>query len=115
MDFALTEDQQIFQAMVRDFATKELEPVAAKIDKEETFPAENVKKMGELGLMGVTFPEEYGGSGGDALHLVIATEEIARACAGTSTIFLASVSLAGYPIFKFGNEEQRRRFVVPLA
>lgn len=115
MDFALTEDQQIFRAMVRDFATKELEPVAARIDKEETFPAENVKKMGELGLMGVAIPEEYGGSGGDALHLAIATEEIARACAGTSTVFLASVSLACYPIFKFGNEEQRRRFVVPLA
>jgi butyryl-CoA dehydrogenase len=115
MDFALTEDQQIFQRMVRDFATKELQPVAAQIDEEEKFPAENVRKMAELGLMGVSFPEELGGSGGDSVHMVIATEEIARACASTSTIFLASVSLAGYPIYLFGTEEQKRRFLVPLA
>jgi butyryl-CoA dehydrogenase len=115
MDFALTEDQQIFQRMVRDFATNELQPVAAQVDDEEKFPAENVRKMAELGLMGVSIAEEYGGSGGDSVHLVIATEEIARACASTSTIYLASVSLACYPIYRFGTEEQKRRFVVPLA
>ena len=115
MDFALTEEQQMFQAMVRDFATKELEPLAAQVDEEEKFPAETVRKMAELGLMGVAIPEEYGGSGGDAIHVAIATEEVARACGGTSAIYLASVSLACYPIFKFGNEEQKRRFVVPLA
>jgi len=115
MDFGLTEDQQIFQRMVRDFATNELQPVAARVDDEEKFPAENVRKMAELGLMGVSIPEEYGGSGGDSIHLVIATEEIARACASTSTIYLASVSLACYPVYLFGTEEQKRRFVVPLA
>jgi len=115
MDFALTEDQQIFQRMVRDFATNELQPVAAQVDDEEKFPAENVRKMAELGLMGVSIAEEYGGSGGDSVHMVIATEEIARACASTSTIYLASVSLACYPIYQFGTEEQKRRFVVPLA
>jgi len=115
MDFALTEDQQIFQRMVRDFATNEIEPVAAQVDEEERFPAENVRKMAELGLMGVSIAEEYGGSGGDSMHLVIATEEIARACASTSTIFLASLSLACYPIYLFGTEEQKRRFVVPVA
>ena len=115
MDFALTEDQQIFQRMVRDFATNEIEPVAAEVDEEEKFPAENVRKMAELGLMGVSIAEEYGGSGGDSMHLVIATEEIARACASTSTIFLASLSLACYPIYLFGTEEQKRRFVVPVA
>ncbi len=115
MDFALTEDQQIFQRMVRDFATNEIEPVAAQVDEEEKFPAENVRKMAELGLMGVSIAEEYGGSGGDSMHLVIATEEIARACASTSTIYLASVSLACYPIYLFGTEEQKRRFVVPVA
>ena len=115
MDFALTEDQQIFQRMVRDFATNEIEPVAAQVDEEEKFPAENVRKMAELGLMGVSIAEEYGGSGGDSMHLVIATEEIARACASTSTIFLASLSLACYPIYLFGTEEQKRRFVVPVA
>ena len=115
MDFALTEDQQIFQRMVRDFATNEIEPVAAQVDEEEKFPAENVRKMAELGLMGVSIAEDYGGSGGDSMHLVIATEEIARACASTSTIFLASLSLACYPIYLFGTEEQKRRFVVPVA
>jgi butyryl-CoA dehydrogenase len=115
MDFALTEDQQIFQKMVRDFATNELQPVAAQVDDEEKFPAENVRKMAELGLMGVSIAEEYGGSGGDSVHMVIATEEIARACASTSTVYLASVSLACYPIYLFGTEEQKRRFVVPLA
>jgi butyryl-CoA dehydrogenase len=115
MDFALTEEQQMFQAMVRDCATKELQPRAAQVDEEEKFPAETVRKMAELGLMGVAIPEEYGGSGGDAIHVVIATEEVARGCGGTSAIYLASLSLACYPILKFGNEEQRRRFVVPLA
>jgi butyryl-CoA dehydrogenase len=115
MDFALTEDQQIFQKMVRDFATNELQPVAAQVDDEEKFPAENMRKMAELGLMGVSIAEEYGGSGGDSVHMVIATEEIARACASTSTVYLASVSLACYPIYLFGTEEQKRRFVVPLA
>jgi butyryl-CoA dehydrogenase len=115
MDFALTEDQQLFQTMVREFATNELQPAAARVDDEERFPAENVRKMGELGLMGVSIAEEYGGSGGDSVHMVIATEEIARACASTSTIFLASASLACYPMYLFGTEEQKRRFVVPLA
>jgi butyryl-CoA dehydrogenase len=115
MDFTLTEDQQLFQRMVREFATNELQPAAARVDDEEKFPADNVRKMAELGLMGVCIAEEYGGSGGDSLHMVIATEEIARACASTSTIYLASVSLACYPIYLFGTEEQKRRFVVPLA
>jgi butyryl-CoA dehydrogenase len=115
MDFGLTEDQQIFQRMVKDFATNELQPVAARVDDEEKFPAENVRKMAELGLMGVSLPEELGGSGGDSIHMVIATEEIARACASTSTIYLASVSLACYPMYLFGTEEQKRHFVTPLA
>ncbi|MDM8001267.1 MAG: acyl-CoA dehydrogenase [Dehalococcoidia bacterium] len=115
MDFALTEDQQIFQRMVRDFATNELQPVAAQVDEEEKFPAENIRKIAELGLMGVSISEEYGGSGGDAIHLVIATEEIARACASTSTVYLASLSLACYPIYMFGTDDQKKRFVVPVA
>jgi butyryl-CoA dehydrogenase len=115
MDFTLTEDQQIFQRMVREFATNELELVAGRMDEDERFPVENIKKMAKLGLMGVTIPEEYGGSGGDSIHLAIAVEEIARACGGTSAVYLASLSLACYPIYSFGTEEQRRRFVVPLA
>jgi len=115
MDFALTEDQQIFQRMVREFAANELEPAAGRMDEEERFPLESIRKMAELGLTGVTIPEEYGGSGGDNIHLAIAVEEIARACGGTSAVYLASLSLACYPIYTFGTEEQRRRFLVPLA
>jgi butyryl-CoA dehydrogenase len=115
MDFALTEDQQIFQRMVREFAANELEPVAGRMDEDERFPVENIRKMANLGLMGVTIPEEYGGSGGDSIHLVIAVEEIAHACGGTSAVYLASLSLACYPIYSFGTEEQRRHFVAPLA
>ncbi len=115
MDFSLTEDQQMFQRMVREFAQKELEPIAAQLDEEARFPTESYKKMAELGLFGVTIPEKYGGSGGDSVHLAIAVEEIARACGSTSTIYLASLSLACYPIYKFGTEEQKQRFVVPVA
>jgi len=115
MDFSLTEEQQMFQRMVRDFATRELEPRAAHIDEKEEFPAENIGKMAELGLFGITISEAYGGSGGDFIHLALATEEIARACASTSAIYLASLSLACYPIYTFGTEEQKGQFVFPLA
>ncbi|MCL0065809.1 acyl-CoA dehydrogenase [Dehalococcoidia bacterium] len=115
MDFSLTEDQRMLQQMVRDFALSELGPVAAEIDESEQFPAENIKKMGELGLFGVTIAEEYGGSAGDSMHLQLVTEEIARVCGSTSTIYLASLSLSCYPIYEFGTEEQKRHFVAPLA
>jgi len=115
MDFSLTEEQQMFKRMVRDFATTEIEPIAAQLDETEEFSWENWRKMAELGLTGVTIPEEYGGSGGGAIHLIIATEEIAHACAATSVILGADISLCCHSIYKFGNEEQKRRFVVPLA
>lgn len=115
MDFSLSEDQKIFQRMVRNFATKELEPIAAQIDETEEFPAEIIKKMADLGLFGVTISEKYGGSGGSSIHLQIAIEEISRISASVSTIYLASLSLACYPICKFGTEKQKLRFVVPLA
>ncbi len=115
MDFSLTEDQKMLKAMVRDFATKELEPIAAQIDEEASYPAESIGKMASLGLMGISFPEDYGGSGGGSMEVAIATEEIARVCGATGAIYLASLSLACYPIYRFGNEEQRQRFVVPVA
>jgi len=115
MDFSLSEEQLMFQRMVRDFAARELEPLAAEVDEKEAFPEESVRKMGELGLFGITIDEKYGGSGGDSIQLAIATEEIARACAATSAIYLASLSLACYPIYTFGSEEQKQRFVPPLA
>ncbi len=111
----MTEEQKMLKAMVRDFATKELEPIAAQIDEESRFPAESIKKMAELGLMGIPFPEEYGGSGEGPLEFAIAVEEIGRVCAATSTIYSVTAGLAGQPLYRFGNEEQRQRFVIPVA
>ncbi len=115
MDFSLTEDQKMLRTMVRDFAEKELEPIAAQIDEEAKFPAESIRKAAEIGLMGTAFPEEYGGSGGGAMEQAIIFEEIARICASTSVILIVTNELAGYPIYTFGNEEQKQRFLMPLA
>ncbi len=115
MDFSLTEEQKMLKAMVRDFATKELEPIAAEIDEEARFPTESVKKLAELGLFGITFPEKYGGSGRGKMEEVIVSEEMSRVCLSTSAILFGSAGLAGHPLYKFGNEEQRQRFVVPVA
>ena len=113
MDFSLTEEQKMLKAMVRDFAEKELEPVAAQIDVEARFPAESIKKMASLGLMAVPFPEEYGGSG--TIEFAIVEEEISRVCASTGAVYFVTAGLAGQPLYRFGNEEQRQRFVVPVA
>ncbi len=113
MDFSLTEQQKMLKAMVRDFAEKELEPIAAQIDEEARFPAESIKKMASLGLMAVPFPEEYGGSG--TIEFAIVEEEISRVCASTGTIYFVTAGLAGQPLYRFGNDEQRQRFVVPVA
>lgn len=115
MDFSFTEEQKMLKAMVRDFATKELEPIAAQIDEEAHFPAESIKKMAELGLMGIPFPEKYGGSGGGPVEFCIAVEEVSRVCAATGTIYFVTAGLAGQPLYRSGNEEQRQRWVVPVA
>lgn len=115
MDFSFTEEQKMLKAMVRDFAAKELEPIAAKIDEESKFPAESVKKMAELGLTGIAFPEEYGGGGGGATELSLAIEEISRVCAATGAILLVTAGLASGPIYVYGTEEQRKRFILPIA
>ncbi len=115
MDFTLTEEQKMLRAMARDFAEKELEPIAARIDEDASFPAAPVAKMAELGLMGVAFPEKYGGGGGGKIAEVIVGEELCRVSASVGTILFASAGLAGWPIFEFSNEEQRQRFTVPIA
>lgn len=115
MDLELTEQQRMFQAAVREFVEKEVAPRAAEVDEEARFPAETVKKMGELGLMGMTIPEEYGGAGTDTICYVIAVEEISRACASTGVIMSVNNSLVCEPISQFGTPEQKRRFLVPLA
>jgi len=115
MDFSLTEEQKMLKAMVADFASKELEPIAAQIDEEARFPAESIPKMAGLGLPGVGFPEEYGGSGGGTTEFCLVIEEISRVCAATGAILIASSGLAGLPIYMHGTEEQKKRFVPPIA
>jgi len=115
MDFELTEEHKMFRAMVREFATNEVKPMAKQIDEEDRFPLEIIKKAGSLGLLGITIPEEYGGSGGDNLSMAITAEELCRAAASVSTIILASLSLACYPIYKNGTEEQKQKYVPPIA
>ena len=115
MDFSLNEEQKMLKAMVRDFAEKELEPIAAQIDEEARFPAEQVRQMMALGLAGISFPEEYGGSGGGKMEEVIVAEELSRVSAAVAVILIVSAGLAGYPLYRFGSEEQRQRFVVPVA
>ena len=105
----------MFQEMVRGFAQKEVAPRAAEVDEEARFPAETIKKMGELGLMGVTIPEEYGGAGADTVCYVIAVEEISRACASTGVIMSVNNSLVCESIYHFGTTEQKRHFLIPLA
>ena len=115
MDFALTEEQQLLQKTARDFAKSEVLPKAAEIDREHRHPAELVKKMAELGLLGISVPEEYGGAGMDNVGYVLAMEEISRACASTGVIMSVNNSLVCDPILRFGNEEQKKQYLVPLA
>ncbi|MBW2149160.1 MAG: acyl-CoA dehydrogenase [Deltaproteobacteria bacterium] len=115
MNFDLTEEQRMIREMVRDFAERELQPVAGAIDREHRFPAEQIQKMAELGLMGIVVPPEYGGAGMDYVCYVIATEEVARVCASTSAVMSAHNSLCIGPIMDFGTEEQKKRWVIPLA
>ncbi|MDR1028757.1 MAG: acyl-CoA dehydrogenase family protein, partial [Clostridiales Family XIII bacterium] len=115
MLYKTTEDHERFRAKVREFAETEVRPLAFLLDKENEFPAEAVKKMGELGWMGIPFPEEYGGAGSDNLSYAIAVEELARADGGTGVILSAHTSLGSWPIYAYGTEEQKQKYLVPLA
>ena len=105
----------MLKTMVQELADKELEPIAAQTDEEATFPADNIRKMAELGLMGTAFPEEYGGSGGGITESAIVVEEISRVFSAIAVILIVSTLDCGYPIYHFGTEEQKQRFLVPLA
>ncbi|MCC6749427.1 MAG: acyl-CoA dehydrogenase [Deltaproteobacteria bacterium] len=115
MDFTLTEEQQLLQQTARDFARREVAPRAKAIDHEHSFPAELVRRMSELGLLGVAVPQAYGGAGMDAFSYVLAMEEISAACASTGVIMSVNNSLVCDPLLKFGTEEQKRAFLTPLA
>lgn len=115
MYYTTTQEQEELRSIIREFAEKEIKPIAFMLDKENEFPAEAIKNLGERGLMGIPYPKEYGGAGKDVLSYAIAVEELSRVDGGTGVILSAHVSLGSWPIFAFGTEEQKQKYLVPLA
>ena len=115
MDFSLTKHEELFLQMIREFAEKEVKPLAAEIDEEERFPTETVQKMSKLGLMGIPFPVEYGGAGGTNQIYSMAVEELSRVCGTTGVVVSAHTSLCCAPIYEFGTEEQKKKYLPKLC
>ena len=115
MNFTLTKEQELVRQMVRDFAVNEVKPIAAEIDVTERFPMENVKKMGELGMMGIPFPTEFGGAGGDVLSYILAVEELSKVCATTGVILSAHTSLCASLINENGTPIQKEKYLRDLC
>ena len=114
MDFHLSKEQEMVRKMYREFAETEVKPLAEEIDEEERFPMETVEKMGKLGMMGIYFPKEYGGAGGDVLSYAMCVEELAKVCGTTAVIVSAHTSLCCAPIFEHGTEEQKKKYLPDL-
>ena len=114
MDFHLTKEQEMVRKMYREFAETEVKPLAEEIDEEERFPMETVEKMAKLGMMGIYFPKEYGGAGGDVLSYAMCVEELAKVCGTTAVIVSAHTSLCCAPIFEHGTEEQKKKYLPDL-
>ncbi|TYO97819.1 acyl-CoA dehydrogenase [Desulfallas thermosapovorans] len=115
MDFSLTRDQKMIRDVVYEFAQQEIAPKAAYIDKSGEFPAEIMKKLADMDLMGLPFPEQYGGAGADYISYCLALEEITRACASTGITYEAHISLGCAPIYLFGSEEQKKKYLTMLC
>ena len=115
MLFQTTAAHEELRAKIRSFAEEEIKPLAFLMDQNNEFPEEAVKKLGKLGWMGIPYPKEYGGAGLDALSYAIAVEELARVDGGAGVILSAHVSLGSWPIFAYGTEEQKKKYLVPLA
>src|SRR5262249_61597088 len=115
MDLELSEEQQLLRGTAREFAKSEVLPVAAELDREHRYPEHLIKKLGELGFLGIAVPEQYGGGGMDTIAYVLVLEEIARACASTAVIMSVQNSLVEDPILKFGTEAQKKKWLPPLA
>jgi alkylation response protein AidB-like acyl-CoA dehydrogenase len=113
--FQLNEQQRMIRDLARDFANREIVPVAAELDASERFPKEIVRQMGELGLLGMNVEEQYGGAGLDTVCYVAAMEEISRGCASCGVIMSVNNSLVCWPLETYGSEEQKVRFLKPLA
>ncbi|MED2972524.1 acyl-CoA dehydrogenase [Fictibacillus sp. B-59209] len=115
MNYALTDEQAMIQKMMREFADEEVAPGAEQRDKEKKFPVGIFQKLGKLGIMGLPFPEEYGGGGADTISFAIAVEELSRACGSAGITYSAHVSLGGAPLYLFGTEEQKQKYLVPIC
>lgn len=115
MDFNFTEEQQLIQQNAREFALEYVEPVAAELDKTERYPKELIEKMTELDFMGICYPAEYGGAGADYLSYILVLEQICRSCASTGIIYSAHVSLGSFPIYNWGSEELKQKYLVPMC
>lgn len=111
----ISKEHEEFRKRIREFAEKEIEPKAKELDETGKFPFDTVKKLGEMGILGMVVPKEYGGSGYDTLSYSIAVEEISRVCGSTGITVAAHNSLGLYPIYLFGNEEQKRKYIPDLA
>ncbi|MBM7615988.1 acyl-CoA dehydrogenase [Alkaliphilus hydrothermalis] len=115
MNFNLSNEHVMLQKLYKEFAEKEVKPHAEEVDEKEEFPVETVKKMQKYGFMGIPFPKEYGGAGGDIIAYAMAVEELSKVCATTGVIVSAHTSLCAAPIYEFGTEEQKQKYLVPLA
>ena len=115
MQLELNDEQRMIQAVAREFADKEVRPIAAAIDRDARFPRDTVRRMGELGLMGIAVPEAHGGSGSDTVAYAVALEEVAKACASHAVIMSVNNSLYCGPVHAHGTEAQKRRFLAPFA
>src|ERR671935_136577 len=115
MHIELTEEQRQVRDLCRQFADEELKPNARRWDEKHEFPRDAVRKLGEMGLMGVAVPPEWGGAGMDAVAYAVAMEEISRGCAGTGVIMSVNNSLYCDPVLKYGTDEQKREFLIPFA
>lgn len=115
MNLELSKEQQVARQLFRDFAEQEVKPLAQEIDEEERFPAETVEKLRKYGFLGIPFPKEYGGQGCDTLTYALCVEELSRVCATTGVIVSAHTSLGAEPIRKYGTEEQRKKYLIPMA
>ena len=115
MNFELSKEQQMAQELFRSFSVNEVKPLAQEIDEQERFPVETVEKFKKYGFLGIPFPKQYGGQGADNLTYILAVEELAKACGTSSVIVSAHTSLCAAPINEFGTEEQKQKYLVPLA
>ena len=114
MDFNLTNEEKMLQKMYREFTETEVKPLAQEIDEEERFPSETIPKLAKLGMLGIPFPKKYGGAGGSTMAYAMCIEELAKACTTTSVIVAAHTSLCCYPIYAFGTEEQKMKYLPDL-